>query len=152
MRTITPFAKLGLAGIVGLLGWFAAPAATAFAHDRDHRGHDRGYDHDRGRHEGWRNDGWRNEGWRNEGWRNGGGRPIIQVQVAHPTYVHPGRVWVPGYWGWHARRRIWVEGAWAVPPEPNMVWVPPQQIWDERSRQWVWAEGHWAPAAGTWGS
>jgi hypothetical protein len=143
MRTITPFAKLGLAGIVGLLGWFAAPAATAFAHDRDHRGHDRGHDHDRGRpvivqgrHEGWRNQGWRNEG---------GGRPFIQVQVARP--VQPGHVWVPGYWGWRAHRRLWIEGAWAVPPQPNMVWIAPQQVWDERSRQWVWAEGHWAPAS-----
>ena len=138
MRTMTPIAKLGLAGIVGLLGWFAAPATPALAHDRDHdryRGHhDRDHDHDRqyqGRHGGYR-----------EGW----GRPVIDVQVAHPV-VAPRQVWIPGSWGWHAHRRLWVEGRWAMPPQPNLIWVAAQWVWDDRAGQWVWSEGHWAPGA-----
>ena len=140
MRTLTPFAKLGLAGILGLSGWLLSPASPALAHDRDHDNHDRGHaDHDHGRHyQG-------HQGWTQSGWR----RPGIEVNVRpawHPVVVHPRQVWVPGYWGNRARHRVWIEGAWAVPPQENMVWVAPQWVWDERAGQWVWAEGRWAPA------
>jgi hypothetical protein len=143
MRTLTPIAKLGLAGILGLSGWLLSPTSTALAHDRDHRDHDRGHDHgyDHGRayqgHEG-------HGAWTQGGWR----RPAIEVNVRpawHPT-VQPRRIWVPGYWGYRARHRIWIEGAWAMPPQENMIWVAPQWVWDEGSGQWVWAEGHWAAA------
>lgn len=127
MHTITPIAKLGLLGLVGLLTWVAAPAAS-FAHDRDHREHRRGH-HGQGAGDGWR-------------------RPAVQVHVAPRAYHRapsPRHVWVPGFWGWRAHRRVWVEAAWTVPPQPAMVWVAPNWVWDGHARRWVWQEGHWAP-------
>jgi hypothetical protein len=138
MRTITPVAKLSLAGIVGMLGWFATPTA-ALAHDNDHgRGRDHGH-HYQGRHGDW------HEG---RGWHDG--RPAFEVRVGgypRPVVVRPRPIWIPGYWDWPAHQRVWIEGAWGEPPQENMVWVPPQQVWEPRLRQWVWTQGHWAPSA-----
>jgi hypothetical protein len=153
MRTVTSFAKLGLAGIVGLLG-IAAPAAAS-AHDRGHAQGGRGGDHGhavyQGQH-GYGGGGWNNGG----GWRGGGGHPAVQVRVGGPSFhpgfhggavIRPHQIWVPGYWGYRANRRIWIEGAWGMPPQANMVWMAPQWIWNDQAQQWVWSEGHWAPGA-----
>lgn len=69
------------------------------------------------------------------GWGGGGYR------------VAPSRVFVPGYWSWRNHNRIWIDAAWATPPQPGAVWVAPQWVWDAASGQWVWREGYWSPPA-----
>jgi hypothetical protein len=53
------------------------------------------------------------------------------------------RVWVPGYWGWNGGVRVWIGGAWAVPPQYGWSWVAPHWAWNGYT--WVWQQGYWAP-------
>jgi hypothetical protein len=55
------------------------------------------------------------------------------------------RVFVPGYWGHHGGTRVWIGGAWTLPPYAGWFWVAPHWQWN--GYQWVWQEGYWAPPA-----
>jgi WXXGXW repeat (2 copies) len=51
--------------------------------------------------------------------------PPPAVVVERPgSPLHPGWVWMPGYYRWNGRRYIWVGGYWAKPPRPRAVWIP----------------------------
>jgi len=83
----------------------------------------------------------------------GVGRGYVAPRYAAPRYAAPrtfvrpvapsrAHVWVPGYWGSRRGTRVWIGGAWLVPPYPGWIWIGPQWVWN--GYQWVWAEGHWA--------
>lgn len=146
MRTMTMLAMLGAA--------VAVPRAS-FAHGRDHGGghfgggfghaapvafHGGGHWNGGGGH--WNGGGAHWSG--GVGWGHGGG-------WGAPVVVRP-RVFVPGYWNWRNNQRIWVDGAWAIPPADGSVWVAPRWVWNAAAGQWVWQEGYWttpgAPAYG----
>lgn len=55
----------------------------------------------------------------------------------------PRHFWVPAHWGWHNHARVWIESAWALPPQPSWVWVEPRWAWNGAT--WVWQDGYWAP-------
>jgi hypothetical protein len=81
--------------------------------------------------------------------RNWRGEPVRPVPYGRP-YVRPVppsrfHVWVPGYWGVRAGTRVWIGGAWMLPPYAGWTWVQPGWVWD--GYQWLWQEGHWAPPA-----
>ena len=69
---------------------------------------------------------------------------VERVSVAPRFERGHGRAWVPGSWGWRDPRRIWITGRWAVPPQPDWVWVPARWVWNGYG--WVWQEGNWSPA------
>jgi hypothetical protein len=68
-----------------------------------------------------------------------------RVYVAPRFQRAPAHVWVPGYWSHHGPRRLWITGRWAMPPQPNWVWVPARWVWNGYT--WVWQDGNWASAA-----
>jgi hypothetical protein len=65
-------------------------------------------------------------------------RAAVRVRVAPPPprviavpAPRHGYVWAPGYWRWHGRRHVWVDGHWL------------------RARQgWRWAPAHWQRHSG----
>jgi hypothetical protein len=73
------------------------------------------------------------------------GRAPVVVRVA------PRPTWVPGYWSHRGPHRVFVQGAWATPPQAGWTWVAPQQVWDPYHRTWVWREGYWAPSPALYG-
>ena len=108
------FAKLVLAGVLTTV------SVPAMAHDRHHGG---GHRHDSrcGHHD----------------------RDRDRGQVRGAVWVAPERqqVRVPGHWSRRGHGRVWIEAAWAVPPQPSWVWVAPQWVWT--GVNWQWQEGHW---------
>ena len=54
-----------------------------------------------------------------------------------------GHCWVPGHWTRRHGGHVWIEAGWAMPPQPDWVWVGPQRSWTGGS--WQWQEGRWAP-------
>jgi hypothetical protein len=92
------------------------------------------------------------------GWNGGGGAyraaPLhswgpnrwgaghVYVRPVAPSRSH---VWIPGYWGSHTGARVWIDGAWYLPPHPGWVWMAPHWAWN--GYQWVWQEGYWGPPA-----
>ena len=50
---------------------------------------------------------------------------------------------MPGYWGWNGGARLWIGGAWTLPPYAGALWVAPHWVWN--GYQWVWQNGSWAP-------
>ncbi|HUK63036.1 MAG TPA: hypothetical protein VLV15_06880, partial [Dongiaceae bacterium] len=60
------------------------------------------------------------------------------VRPVAPSRFH---VWVPGYWGWNGGVRVWIGGAWLLPPYAGWSWVPAGWVWNGYT--WVWANGHW---------
>lgn len=78
------------------------------------------------------------------------GAPRPYFGHAAPVYARPlapsrAHIWVPGYWGFHGGTRVWIGGAWALPPYAGWTWVGPQWTWN--GYNWVWVEGHWAAPA-----
>jgi hypothetical protein len=72
----------------------------------------------------------------------------VFVRVAPPaprTEVVPeprrGYVWVPGYWDYHGKRHVWVQGTW-VKERHGYHYSNPQ--WQEHDGRWVLQRGHWA--------
>ena len=63
--------------------------------------------------------------------------------VARPSPAH---VWIGGYWGVHAGRRVWVSGRWDLPPRANVVWVSPR--WERHRHRpgYVFRPGYWRDA------
>lgn len=64
--------------------------------------------------------------------------PVREVIVASPG---PGYVWISGYWGWSAGRRVWVGGHWERPPRRHAVWIAPR--WEHRGHGYVYIRGYW---------
>jgi hypothetical protein len=50
--------------------------------------------------------------------------PPPRPQTARTPAPVPGAVWVPGYWHWHQRRFLWIEGRWFIPPSGRHRWQP----------------------------
>ncbi len=69
--------------------------------------------------------------------------PEREVIVARPSPAH---VWIGGYWGVHAGRRVWVSGRWDLPPRANVVWVSPR--WERHRHRpgYVFRPGYWRDA------
>jgi hypothetical protein len=59
-----------------------------------------------------------------------------------PPAPEPGLTWTPGYWYWTGVEHVWVEGTWAAPPRPGLVFVAPR--WVRRGPSWFFSCGGWA--------
>jgi hypothetical protein len=71
----------------------------------------------------------------------------IYVRIAPPPprhevvpTVHPGYVWVPGYWNWNGRSYVWVHGR-SVRGRHGYHWVP--DYWAQDHGRWRREHGHW---------
>ncbi len=64
-------------------------------------------------------------------------RPYVEA-IPPPPYV--GAIWIGGYWGWRARRHIWIAGHYEA-PRPGYVWEP---------HRWVAHDGRWRLEGGAW--
>jgi len=64
--------------------------------------------------------------------------PAPMVEVV--SVARPGYVWVPGYWGWHRDRHIWIRGQWVV-ERPGYLWVPDR--WVQSGPHWHLQRGYW---------
>ena len=64
------------------------------------------------------------------------------VVVEHPgPILHPGWVWIGGYYRWDGAHYFWVPGRWVQPPRLHAIWVPGH--WIHGAHGWYWIEGHW---------
>ncbi len=64
--------------------------------------------------------------------------PPREVIIARPS---PSHVWIGGYWGFEAGRRVWVPGRWDLPPRGGVVWVAPR--WVRHGHGYVFIPGVW---------
>lgn len=76
--------------------------------------------------------------------------PIVVHEAPPPrlverVYTSPGSgyIWIPGHYTWTENRWVWLNGTWALPPQPGAVWVDGR--WTPDTRQWI--EAHWQVAA-----
>lgn len=63
-----------------------------------------------------------------------------------PTGYASAQVWVPPYWAWRLDRYVWIEGQYAVPPQPGLVWNPPGWV-RQPNGSWWYRDAHWGPPA-----
>ena len=49
----------------------------------------------------------------------------------------------PGYWGYRSGVRVWIDGAWLLPPYAGWVWIAGHWAWNGYT--WVWQDGYWGP-------
>lgn len=71
------------------------------------------------------------------------GIPLAPPAVIYEPVPPPpayGYVWVPGYWGWHGDRYIWIRGRQVV-ARPGYVWAPDR--WEHRGDRWHRVQGGW---------
>jgi hypothetical protein len=68
------------------------------------------------------------------------GPPPAVVERPGPP-LHPGWVWIPGYYRWNGHRYLWVPGRWVNPPRPHAYWVPGR--WVARGGGYTWIAGYW---------
>jgi hypothetical protein len=64
---------------------------------------------------------------------------IVEIQPPPPS---AGSVWIDGYWNWDSQRYSWQAGRYAVPPQPDMVWVAPRYTADAHGNRY--AQGQWS--------
>ena len=55
---------------------------------------------------------------------------IYEPAPPPPAY---GYVWMPGYWGWHDDRYVWIRGRYAY-GRPGYAWAPDR--WEHRGDRW----------------
>jgi hypothetical protein len=71
---------------------------------------------------------------------------IIEARPSAPSSAH---IWIEGSWNWDNQRYIWLGGRYAVPPEPDVVWVAAR--YESSSDGVRYTAGRWAktrPASG----
>lgn len=64
--------------------------------------------------------------------------PAVQYELA--PQVAPGHIWVPGYWGWHGDRYIWVRGR-SIVQRVGYDWEP--ERWEQRDGRYYRHGGKW---------
>jgi hypothetical protein len=45
---------------------------------------------------------------------------IIEARPSAPSSAH---LWIEGSWNWDNQRYVWLGGRYALPPQPDVVWV-----------------------------
>ena len=65
--------------------------------------------------------------------------PAVIYEPAPPPPAY-GYVWVPGYWGWHHDRYVWIRGR-HVYGRPGYAWAPDR--WEQRGDRWHHVHGGW---------
>ena len=63
-----------------------------------------------------------------------------------PSSAH---VWIGGYWSWDNRQYVWEGGRYAVPPQPDVIWVAPRYDNDPHGVRYT--PGQWARQNGNEG-
>jgi len=61
-------------------------------------------------------------------------------EMAQPTPVPPGAVWITGHP--NSQNYVWLAGEYAQPPHPGAQWVGGH--WEQTPRAWVWVDGRWS--------
>jgi hypothetical protein len=57
-----------------------------------------------------------------------------------------GYVWRPGHYTFRGGRYVWNSGAWVLPPQPGLEWIP--GFYQRTPEGGVWVVGHWRKPRG----
>lgn len=74
-------------------------------------------------------------------------RPPVVPRVVRTPRPSPMHIWVAGEYFWRGGRYMYAPGAWVIPPQRGMRYIPGQ--WRPVRGGFVWVAGYWS--GGAWG-